>query len=144
MYHTQVTWPCQSSAVRSQLLPEGALGRSIVPLMDIYESNEEIVYIFDMPGIDYQRLEVEIQGRNLAITAPVLTINPQYCTYRYQERTKGLMGRVVSVVPDADPETVRAELRNGLLELRFQKIGKHKPPGRKIRVNVYNSNEPHG
>ncbi len=121
MYHTQVTWPSQSSAVRPQLLPEGAFGQPIVPQMDVYESKEEIVYIFTVPGIDFQRLEVEIQGGNLAIAAPVLTINPHCCTYRYQERAKGMIGRVVSLVPDADAEGVQAEMVNGLLELRFPK-----------------------
>lgn len=139
MYYTQVTWPSQSSAVRPQLVPEGLGENAIVPRMDIYETKDEIVYIFEMPGIDAERLEVEIDGHNIIIAAPLLTINPHLCVYRYQERAKGLMGRVISAVPDADVERVRGELRNGLLELRFMKHSAHSFSGRRIKVNVYNS-----
>jgi HSP20 family molecular chaperone IbpA len=139
MYHTQVTWPSQSSAVRPHLLPEGTTGNAILPRMDIYETGDEIIYLFEMPGIDTDRLEVEIEGRNIIISAPVLTINPQYCSFRYQERTKGLMGRVITAASDADLEKVRAEMRNGLLELRFMKQSEDAPSGRRVRVNVYSS-----
>lgn len=156
MYHTQVTWPSQSSAVGPQVSPEGTPGNPIVPAMDVYESKEEIFYIFAMPGIDFYGLQVEIQGGNLAVSAPVLTINPQYCTYRYQERGKGMMGRVVSLIPEADPEGVCAEIGNGILELRFPKkaipdrtgipsnsgnSGKFTPYWQKIQVKVNCSTE---
>lgn len=138
MYHTQVSWPNQSSAVRPFLLPEGAAGNAIVPRMDIFETRDEIVYIFELPGIAPDRLEVEIEGRSIIVTAPILTIDPQYCSYRYQERPKGLMGRVVTAAADTDLERVRAEMRNGLLELRFMKQLDNAVSGRRIRVNVYN------
>ncbi|HHX95062.1 MAG TPA: Hsp20/alpha crystallin family protein [Clostridia bacterium] len=134
MYHTQVAWPYQSSAVQCQLLPEGA-GNPIIPKMDIFETRDEIVYIFEMPGINDKQLEVTSEGRNIVINAPILTIDPQECSYRYQERSKGLMMRVVSVVPDADLERVKAELKNGLLELRFSKTTGNTFSGRRIPVH---------
>lgn len=134
MYHTQVTWPYHSSAVQPQLLPEGAGINPIVPRMDIYETRDEVVYIFEIPGINSEQLEVEVEGRNISITAPILSINPQECSYRYQERAKGRIGRVVTAVPDADLEKVRAETRNGLLELRFMKVTGSSSCGRKIHV----------
>lgn len=134
MYHTQVAWPYQSSAVQGQLLPEGA-GNFVVPKMDIFETRDEVVYIFEMPGINANQLEVTSEGRNIVINAPILTIDPQECSYRYQERPKGMMKRVVSVVPDADLERVRAEFKNGLLELRFMKTAGNTFSGRRIHVH---------
>lgn len=134
MYHTQVAWPYQSSAVQSQLLPEGSGINPMVPRMDIFETKEEVVYIFEMPGINMELLEVEIEGRNLSVSAPVLSIDPQECSYRYQERAKGRLARVVPVTPDVDLDRVKAEIRNGLLELRFMKVSGGTISGRKIHV----------
>ena len=140
MYHTQVTWPSQSSAVRPYLIPEGTTGNTIVPRMDIYETRNEVVYILEMPGIDTERLEVEIEGRSIIVMAPIMTIDPQFCSFRHQERNKGFMGRVILAAADADLEKVTAEIRNGLLELRFMKLCDNAPSGRrKIRVNVFHS-----
>ena len=61
---------------------------TFVPKMDIFETRDEVVYIFEMPGINANQLEVTSEGRNIVINAPILTIDPQECSYRYQERPK--------------------------------------------------------
>lgn len=135
MYHTQVSWPSQSSAVQPQLIPEGAGVNPMVPKMDIFETREEVVYLFEMPGVNAEQLDVEIEGRSISISAPVPGINPNLCSYRYQERQKGRLTRLVPVAPDVDVDRVKAEMGDGLLELRFSKISQISTSrGRRIYV----------
>jgi len=134
MYQTQVAWPYQSSAVQPFIIPGGTAG-AVIPKLDIYETQGQVVYILEVPGIDSDRLDVEIEGRNIRVSAPILNINPQEASYRYQERQKGQIFRIMEIVPDVDPDSVTANVRNGLLELRFRKLEDNRR-GRKINVNV--------
>ncbi|KUK10314.1 MAG: Molecular chaperone (Small heat shock protein)-like protein [Clostridia bacterium 41_269] len=134
MFQTQVAWPYQSSAVQRFIIPGGPAG-VVIPKLDIYETQSQVVYILEVPGIDNDRLEVEIEGRNIRVSAPILNINPQEASYRYQERQKGQLFRIMEIVPDVDPDSVTANVRNGLLELRFKKLEDNRR-GRKINVNI--------
>ncbi|NLJ99613.1 MAG: Hsp20/alpha crystallin family protein [Clostridia bacterium] len=134
MYRTQVAWPYQSSAVMPQILPAGA-ENAMVPRMDIFETEDQVVYLLEMPGINSEQLEVEIEDQNIRIAAPMLNINPRESSYRYQERPKGQLARIVDMPPDVDPESVTANMKNGLLEIRFRKTMGDKK-GKKINVNV--------
>jgi len=134
MYHTQVAWPYQSSAVQPHIIPGGSVS-VIVPRMDIFETKDQVVYILEMPGIDTEQLEVEIEGSNIRVAAPILNINPQEASYRYQERPKGQLSRIIAIAPDVDSESVSANIKNGLLELRFRKVTGEKK-GKRINVSV--------
>jgi len=104
--------------------------------MDIYETREEVVYIFEIPGTDSEQVEVELEGSSLLVSAPILTINPQEASYRYQERPKGNLRKIATLVPDVDTERVQAEIKHGLLELRFPKVSGEKR-GKKINVTPH-------
>jgi HSP20 family protein len=134
MFHTQVAWPYQSSALMSQVMPMDAAG-AIVPPMDIFETEDQVIYILETPGIISEQLEVEIEDRNIRVAAPKLNINPRESSYRYQERPKGQLARIIAVPEDVDPESISASIKNGLLELRFRKLAGGKR-AKKINVNV--------
>lgn len=105
---------------------------TVSPRVDIYENNDEILLVADMPGVgqedialrlDKNELTIEGQRSNL-IEATVLAA--EYRPYDYR--------RVFTVPKTIDPEKIHAELKEGVLTVHLTKSAAYKP--REIKVQV--------
>lgn len=143
MYHSQINWPYQSSTIpQAPFVPQAQTSQiegQIFPRLDIYETQTEIVYIYDMPGVNPEQLEVEFSRTELVVNAAIEAATPgnEEFSYRYQERPKGKYYRVVSLPNDVDTQKATANFRNGLLVVHFPK-GNSFQPTHKVTVHTEN------
>lgn len=88
------------------------------PLVDVFESDDKVHVIAEMPGVEKEDINVEyIEGG--------LLISGQRGDQRYEEK--------VELPCPVDPESAEATYRNGVLEVTLQ-IQKKAPSGKKIGV----------
>jgi HSP20 family protein len=95
-----------------------------VPLpVDIYEGNDELLLLADLPG-------VEPEGLTVSFEAPELRIEGR----RGSGDTAAIYARTFRVSEQLDPNGISAELSAGVLKLRLAKAAHTKP--RKIEVRA--------
>lgn len=102
------------------------------PATDILEREDGFYIYMDMPGVDRQQLEIDLNGDELtvsAVTSMQLGENEHFsemqfgnCEYR----------RVVSLSDIVDRERIKANLSDGVLELHLPKVERIQP--RRIEI----------
>jgi len=111
----------------------GRTTQSWIPTADVWETDAEIVYAFDLPGIPEEKISVELDDGALTITAErerEQTVEEgRY--YRF-ERRFGTFTRTIGLPLGVTEENVKAEYRNGVLEVHVAKPEQPKP--RKIQI----------
>lgn len=119
----------------------GRTSQSWVPVADVWETEKEVVYAFDLPGIPEDRISVELDESTLTVTAErerEQTVEEgRY--YRF-ERRFGTFARTIALPQGVTEDQVRAQYRNGVLELHVAKPEQPKP--RRIQIGVGGSSEP--
>jgi HSP20 family protein len=104
----------------------------LVPPVDVLESNNDLIYIFAIPGARPEEARVEVRQQALEIEGnAVLPDGGQY-VYRYQEWPAGRFYRYLPLPPEVDVEKAAASIEQGLLIVRFPKTA----CGRQITVNM--------
>lgn len=113
----------------------GRSAQAWVPTLDAWETESEIVYAFDLPGIAEEAISVELEGTSLTVTAQRERTQEakQDAFYRY-ERRFGTFTRTVGVPEGTTDADVTATYENGVLELHVRKPEQQKP--RKIEIGV--------
>jgi len=88
-----------------------------------------------LPGLDVQKLDISILGRQLKITGHFIEDESEDGIRWYrQERNHGAFERVLKVASNLDADRVEAEYRSGILEIRLPKAESAVP--KKITVNA--------
>ena len=105
------------------------------PAMDVWETDGEIVYAFDLPGVSEEKISVELDDGALTVTAErereQTAEDGRY--YRF-ERRYGTFTRTIGVPQGVDEDAVTADYRNGVLEVHVAKP--EQPTPKKIQVGV--------
>ncbi len=98
---------------------------TVIPLVDIYESEDEILLHADMPGVVKENVSVNIDNGKLEIIGnrKLETKGAQ----SWQEFGDVEYKRVFSVPQSIDVSQVRAELTEGVLRLHLPKAEAAKP-----------------
>ncbi|HWE82138.1 MAG TPA: Hsp20/alpha crystallin family protein [Gaiellaceae bacterium] len=109
--------------------------QSWVPTLDAWETESELVYAFDLPGIPQDAISVEVEEGTLTVSAE-RTRSPEVSEERYHrlERRHGTFARSVELPQGIAEEAIRASYSDGVLELRVPKPEQPKP--RKIEIAV--------
>ena len=113
----------------------GSSTQSWVPTADVWETEREIVYAFDLPGVSEEKISVELDDGALTVTAErereQTAEDGRY--YRF-ERRYGTFTRTIGVPQGVDEDAVTADYRNGVLEVHVAKP--EQPTPKKIQVGV--------
>ena len=92
------------------------------PPVDLTETAETVVARVDLPGVRPAGVSVDLSGSILTVSGTL----PQYppapgATAVLTERPRGSFSRSLSLPADVDADSVRAELRDGLLTVTLKK-----------------------
>jgi HSP20 family protein len=111
----------------------GDSGRSWVPALDVWETENEIVYALDLPGIPEQDIAIELEEGALTVSAQRERTNEvsEDKLYRY-ERRHGSFSRTVGLPQGVTEDQVRADYKDGVLEIHVSKPEQPKP--RRIEI----------
>lgn len=94
--------------------------RTVLPRVDVLETDTEFVYIFEVPGPDPDQINVEVSAHEIALTGPVTTVRPA-ARRHYLERPQGRYLRLLRTPPNVNTNDATARYRFGELELHLPK-----------------------
>jgi HSP20 family protein len=92
------------------------------PAMDVWETDEEIVYAFDLPGIPKDTVSIELDHGVLTVSAErvrSLDVSAERL-YRF-ERRHGSFSRVIGLPKGVSEDQISARYDNGELEVHVKK-----------------------
>lgn len=99
----------------------------LVPPVDIYDTDEAVVVLADLPGVAAGNLSVNVDRGSLTIRGRREEASEPGQRY-FQEFRVGDYVRAFSLGEDVDASNIEAELRDGVLRLTLPK-----GPERKVR-----------
>ena len=108
-----------------------SVGRVLVPAVDIFESDDHLTLVADMPGVEKQGLDINLEKGLLTISGEMSledcgkSLLREFSTANYYRQFK------ISEHIDADKSS--AELNNGVLTLTIPKAESAKPRRIEIR-----------
>ena len=105
-------------------------GRVLFPAVDIFESEDYLTLIADMPGVDKKGLDINLEKGVLTINGEVHTENRG--KQILQEFSPANYYRQFKLTEHIDADKSQAELKNGVLTLTIPKAESAKP--RKIEI----------
>ena len=113
----------------------GQATQSWVPTVDVWETDDEIVYAFDLPGIPESDISVELEDAALTITAERAREHKvEDGKYFRFERRYGTFSRTIGLPQGVNEGDVSAKYEHGVLEVHVGKPEQPKP--RKIEIGV--------
>jgi len=105
--------------------PEGAERtrecRCFAPRADIYEMNDQLVIVMDVPGADENSLDVTLEKDVLTVTAYVDAVAPEGYGLAYAEYEVGDYQRSFKLSDEIDREKISATIKDGVLRLYLPK-----------------------
>jgi len=99
--------------------------REVRPRVDIFENNDELLMLADMPGATSDTVGIRVESSLLIMQAQrsgAAGANVQY-------------HRAFQVPDTVDPDGISAELKNGVLHVHLRKYEKAKPRAIPIRAS---------
>jgi len=107
-------------------------GRHFIPAADIYETEEALAVVLEMPGVEKKDLEVALENDVLRVDGRI-----DFSKYRdmepvYTEYNIGHYARSFALSSHFERDKISANLEDGVLTLTFPKA-KHAQP-RKIAI----------
>jgi HSP20 family protein len=116
----------------------GTVDRNWVPALDVWETDREFVYAFDLPGIPEDKINIEFEDGVLTVSAErersEETKNDRF--YRF-ERRFGSFARTLGLPQGVGEGDISATQTDGVLEIHVKKPEEVKP--RRIQIGVGNS-----
>ena len=122
-----------SRAMNGLLDGNGRASQSWVPVADVWESENELVYAFDLPGIPEDKIAVELDDSTLTVTAErEREERVEEGRYHRVERRFGTFSRTIGLPQGVTEDAIDAKYENGVLEVHVAKPEQPKP--RRIQV----------
>jgi HSP20 family protein len=105
------------------------------PEADVFERDGEIVLFVDVPGIDRQTVQLQLDEHVLTLRGErPLPPDVDPARARRSERAYGSFVRTFELPRDVDEERISAEQRNGVLMIRLPKRGEKR--SRQVQITV--------
>lgn len=104
------------------------------PLVDVIETGEAFIFQADLPGVKAGDVDVSFENGVLTIAGRVLPRQSAGQGYTWQEYGVGHFYRQFTINTPINPDAIRAELRDGVLELHVPKAESAKT--RKIEIKT--------
>ncbi len=106
----------------------------IVPPVDIYQTDDDVILMADMPGIDKDDLSVQISEGALTIEGNIPPVELKGQKYIHRERRHGCYYLAYTLGDVIDPNKTHAKVKDGVLTLTLGKRDKAKP--REIKIET--------
>ena len=107
--------------------------RVFVPVTDIFETDEALTVILEMPGVDKDNVDLKVENDVLKVDGWINFSRYEGLQPVYTEYNIGNYARTFQLSSKIDQDRISAELRDGVMTLVLPKSEKAKP--RKIAVS---------
>jgi HSP20 family protein len=110
----------------------GTAARPAAMPMDAWQEDGEFVVAFDLPGVNVDSVDLDIERNVLTVKAERRDPTPPNVELVASERPRGVFSRQLILGDTLDTEKVRAHYADGVLTLRIPVLEQAKP--RKIEI----------
>lgn len=98
------------------------------PVVDVYENESHITIKAELPGIDKNNLALDVKGRVLSLRGErQADTDEEKDTACRRERFFGHFERSFTLPTEVDPQTIRADYKDGVLTIEVPKPEKQQP-----------------
>ena len=101
---------------------EGWFGGTMVPSVDLSETDNEVDVTMDLPGMKPEEIDIQVHNNLLTIRGERKEESEQKeRTYHRIERRSGSFSRTVSLPSEVDEDNVSAAYKDGVLKISMPK-----------------------
>ena len=101
--------------------------RHYIPSTDIYETDDALMVVMEVPGVDRKNVDVKLENDELHVEARIDFSNYEGMEPLYTEYSIGHFARTFALSHMIDQQTIGASLGDGVLTLTLKKIQQAKP-----------------
>lgn len=105
----------------------------VTPLTDIYEEENDLYVMVDLPGVEKDGLKLKVENAILTIEGHVASVNDKNYLMREFEPTNYF--RQFELSDSVNQEKINAELKNGVLSIFLPKAEALKPREIAVKIN---------
>jgi len=107
--------------------------RYFIPNTDIYETDEALMVLMEMPGVEKEDISVKLENDVLRVEGQIDFSKYQEMEPVYTEYNVGHYARAFTLSDKIDQNEIGAELDNGVLTLTLKKAKEARPRRIEIR-----------
>jgi len=98
------------------------------PAVDLYEKDDHFVIKAELPGVDKKDIAIDLKDRVLTLSGERSFENEvKEENYYRRERSYGKFQRAFTLPADVDSDKIKAEFKDGLLQIEVPKPEEQKP-----------------
>jgi len=117
---------CEAKPVEKVESPAGEMERTqdkvtFIPRSDIYEREDALVVVADMPGVDEKSVDIHVERKVLTITGRVPADEFEGHRLAYAEYEAGDFERSFNLSDEVDIDKIEATVKQGVLRLVLPK-----------------------
>jgi HSP20 family protein len=101
--------------------------RQFLPATDIYETENELMVILEMPGVEKSNVSINVEDSVLNVEGRLDLTKYQGLHPLYTEYNIGNYSRSFRLSSKIDQHKIAAEMKDGVLSLKMPKVGETKP-----------------
>lgn len=117
--------------------PNGDTTAAFLADMDICETDDAIEITLDVPGLKRDDIEIDLSGDRLCVTGKrEWKDEKKQKDYYRAERGYGEFSRTVRLPAEVDASKVKADLKDGVLEIHVPKAAAAKQSHKKIEIHA--------
>ena len=105
-----------------------------IPVVDIWETDNGLMLLADMPGVTPENLSVDLQDNTLTISGKVAETEAEGRKNLIREFEIGGFYRQFSLAENIDQAGITAALKDGVLKLELPRLAPAQP--RKIEIKI--------
>jgi len=109
------------------------LENTLVPPVDIFELQDALVVVADLPGVEKDAIDVRVENNILTIKGAIAKEAAAHAPI-YEEYGLGDYFRQFELTDTVDQEKIRAEMKHGVLTIHLPKAEKAKPKTIAVKV----------
>lgn len=105
------------------------------PQVDVMENNEDIIVKIDLPGIDKEKLKLEVFQNYVSLKYSEENKKEQKDeTYHMMERSYGNFQRIIPIPDDGDIQKADSNYKDGVLTITIPKSEDKKPKSKVLEI----------
>jgi HSP20 family protein len=113
----------------------GEAGGEWLPTADVYETDDELVVKFEVPGVTLQDVTLAVNGNNLILRGEKKRSElAKNAKYHCMERAFGKFKRVVHIASPVNTHQATTELVEGVLKITFPRVPNRRGEEVPIRI----------
>jgi HSP20 family protein len=110
-------------------------GPVYTPAVDIFETEQAITVLADMPGVEPSNLTIDLRENVLTLVGRVTSTEGNKESVVLREHRSGTFMRQFTLAETIDQTKIDAQLNDGVLRLELPKVAKAKPRQIAVRTN---------